>query len=236
MAFTAADVMLRAQYILQDAGSVRWTPPELRLWLNDAMREIAVHKPNATARSVEMALQKGTYQVLPDEYQTLLKITRNLATTDASSDRRGGGRAITPITRDIMDQQIPGWQDDAVMPYAKQVVHYIDEIINPRSFYVVPGNDGTGLVEAVVSRIPTEIPEPPAPGNLDAAGYTSTVDLPDAYRSAVVDYMLYRAFSKDSQVPNGFQRAAAHYQQFATALGLKAQGEAGARMAAGKEA
>lgn len=236
MAFTAADVMLRAQYILQDASAVRWTPPELRLWLNDALREIAIRAPNATSASVEITLQQGTYQTLAAEYQSLLRITRNLTTLDASASKRGGGRVVTPIAREIMDAQLPGWQDNAVLPYARTVIHYIEEILDPRSFYVVPGNDGNGVVEAIVSRVPQEVPVPAAPASpLDVASYTTTVQLADVYRNAVVDYMLYRAFSKDMQLAGAFERARAHYGQFADALGIKLQMDQAGRMAARSE-
>lgn len=233
MPFTAAEVMTRAQYILQDAGSVRWTPIELRLWINDALREIAIRKPNATAASIEMDLVVGTYQTLPAGYQSLLRITRNLVTLDASVSKRGGGRVITPVAREVMDAQLPGWQDTAVLPYSRVVMHYIEEIIDRRSFYVVPGNDGDGVVEAIVSKIPAEVPVPTAPASaLDVASYTTNVDVQDVYRNAIVDYMLYRAFSKDMQLAGAFERAQAHFAQFAGALGIKLEMEQAGRVAA----
>lgn len=231
MPFQAREVMTRAQYILQDAGAVRWTAPELRLWLNDALREIAIRKPNATAESVELSLQRGTYQRIPDEFQSLISINRNLVTLDDSPERRGGGRIVTPTMREVMDAQIPGWQDNAKLPYARQVMHYIEEIIDRRSFYVVPGNDGTGIVEATVSRIPAEVPVP-AGNVLDAESYDTVVEIGDIYRSALVDYSLYRAFSKDMNIQGGAQRAQMHYQQFADALGIKVQMEDMTRQAA----
>ena len=234
MPFEARDVMIRAQYVLQDSGAVRWTAPELRLWLNDGLREIAIRKPNATSASVELNLQKGTFQKLPVGYQSLVRITRNLATLDASPDKRGGGRAITKIHREVMDAQIPGWQDDDVLPYSAQVMHYIEEIIDRRSFYVVPGNDGTGIVEAVVSKVPPEIPAP-ASDILDVDSYDTVVDLADEYRNALVDYSLYRAFSKDMNIAGGAQRAQMHYQQFADTLGIKMQMEDMTRQAARME-
>jgi hypothetical protein len=234
MAFQAKEVMLRAQYVLQDAGAVRWTAPELRLWLNDGLREIAIRKPNATSASVEIALAKGTYQKLPAGYQALVRITRNLDTLDDSVDKRGGGRAITKIHREVMDAQIPGWQDSSVLPYSKQVMHYIEEIIDRRSYYVVPGNDGTGTVEAIVSRVPAEIPEP-ATAILDVDSYDTVVEIADEYRNSLVDYSLYRAFSKDMNIAGGAQRSQMHYQQFADALGIKVQMEDMTRQAARME-
>lgn len=223
MAFTAKDVMLRATTVLQDAGAVRWPATELLLWLNDAAREVALHKPNAVAETVEIQLSEGTWQTLPDEYISLIRVSRNLATSAQAVGGRTGGKAITPIVREILDAQMPGWQDPSVLPSSPQVNHIIQDMMDPRTFYVVPGNDGTGMIEAIVSKMPTEIDQPANP--LDMDSYTATVDLPDIYRNALVDYVLYRAFSKDMNLAGNGQRAAAHYQQFAQAIGLKTQTE-----------
>jgi hypothetical protein len=75
-----------------------------------------------------------------------------------------------------------------------------------------------------VASLPAEISTPTDLLNIDA--YTAVVDLQDIYRNALVDYILYRCFSKDMNLPGAAQRAPAHYQMFMTALGMKAQGEA----------
>lgn len=224
MAFTAASVMLSVQTILNDAASVRWTAVELHTWLNDALREIAVLKPNAVAKTVELSLQEGAYQTLPEDHFNLFRLTRNLATTEISPTGRGGGRIITQVEREVMDMQIPGWMDTAVMPYSKNVVHFINDISDMAAYYVVPGNDGTGIVEAICAVMPAMVPAPAADA-LIVSSYTSEVDIPDIYRNALIDYMLYRAFSKDASLPGIAQRAAVHYSQFASALGLKFQAE-----------
>ena len=41
MTFYARHVMSRASIILNDVGAVRWTAPELRNYLNDALRALA---------------------------------------------------------------------------------------------------------------------------------------------------------------------------------------------------
>lgn len=223
MAFTAKDIMLRVQLVLNDAGAVRWTLPELRLWLNDGLREIVTAKPNANAKTVELPLQKGTYQVLPDTYVALMQITRNLTSVDASVNKRAG-RAITTIQRATLDAIMPGWQDPAVLPYAAQVVHVIDNQMDPRTFFVAPGNDGTGTVEAIVSELPADIAEPINPLLIDS--YTATVPLHDIYRTVLTDYVLYKAFSKETDVATASQRAVGHLTRFNDALGVKMSKEA----------
>ncbi|HEV8034386.1 DUF6682 family protein [Yoonia sp.] len=220
MAFTAASVMLSVQTVLNDATAVRWTAVELHTWLNDALREIAVLKPNAVAKTVELDLQQGAYQTLPEGHFALFRLTRNLATNAESATGRGGGRVITKVEREVMDMQISGWMDNAVMPYTKNVVHFIDDISDMAAYYVVPGNDGTGVVEAICAVMPTLVPAPET-DTLMVSSYTSEVDISDIYRNAIIDYMLYRAFSKDASIAGIAQRAGVHYSQFANSLGLK---------------
>lgn len=223
MAFTVADVLSRTTKLLQDASGSRWSYAEQIDWINDALREIAIHKPTATAQTVEITLKKGTLQYLPAEYQTLVTVTRNLFTIDSDTDGRSGGRSITPVSRQLVDSFLPRWHDPDFIPYAKEVRHVVVNTDNPRSFFVVPGNDGTGVVEAVVSAVPAKISTPPAPGAIES--YTEAVPIDDLYLNAVVDYTCYRAFSKDMVLAGAAQRAQGHYALFAQALGLKIKAE-----------
>lgn len=224
MPFTAKDVMMRASSILQDHGFIRWPLSEIRLYLNDAMREIAMRKPTATAVTVELALQPGTYQVLPDSYHALLAVNRNLVTLDGDPARRGGGRAITLVKASTLDNSMPGWGNAAVLPYHRTVVHLVEDMSDQAAYHVVPGNDGTGIIEAVVSKLPALVPSPANPLDIDAyAAYSC--DIKDIYQNTLLDYVLYRCFSKDINVPGAPNRAQAHYQQFAEALGIKRQAE-----------
>ncbi|MCK7581011.1 MAG: hypothetical protein MZV65_38935 [Chromatiales bacterium] len=49
------------------------------------------------------------------------------------------------------------------------------------------------------------------------------IKLDDIYANAILDYVLYRAYSKDAEYAANAQRAALHYQAFTNALGVKTQ-------------
>lgn len=221
----AKDILQRASITLHDSGSVRWPLPELLLYLNDAMEELALHKPNAVTQTVELTLGKGTWQTVVDPHISLVRVIRNLATLDASASKRTGGIAITVTERMALDLVMPGWQDPSVLAQSAVVNHIIQDLADPRSFYVVPGNDGTGTIEAVVAVKPAAIVEPGNP--LDIASYAIDItDVPMIFKNALTDYVLYRAYSKDSTDPGAAQRSQAHYQLFANAIGLKQQTDA----------
>jgi len=50
----------------------------------------------------------------------------------------------------------------------------------------------------------------------------------DYYRNALLDYVLYRAFAKDSDSANQAQRSQNHYQMFMQAIGEKFSGDTNA--------
>lgn len=224
MAFTAAQVMTRASTILQDAGAVRWTNPELHDWLNQALIEIATQKPNARTEVVVLDLVAGTQQELPAEYTTLSRVMRNKRAST------GGSAIRTLASREILDAQMPDWQDSTKLPNAADVAYVIHDLAAPRSFMVVPGNDATGKIEAIVGRNPTPVPTPANPLLINS--YTAEVDLPDIYQGAVLDFLLSRAFSKDSGAPDAAARAVAHYEKATAAIQAISAGDAAMSLSA----
>lgn len=215
MSINAAATLSRAMTILQDETGVRWPLAELRQWFNDALREITLLKPTAASSSVVVALDPGTYQKLPARFTRVLRVTRNLRAQQDSP--RLGGRPIRTVDRDMLDSQAPDWHDERRMRRAREVRNACVDDAEPTAFWVYPGNDGKGFVEVVASKIPDGIPAP-AQHLDDLASYAATIELQDIYSNVLLDYVLYRAFSKEAQFAGSAQRAAAYYQQFVGAL------------------
>lgn len=217
MPMTGAELLERAATVLQDQAHVRWPLPELGNWLNDGLRAVVTVKPAASSRSVPLQLAEGTLQSLADpKHLKLLRLPRNLQ----QADTRIGGRAIRPVTRETLDASEPYWHDRAAVPFRKEVRQYVFDEAAPREFYVYPGNDGNGVVEAVVSVLPALIT---AAGEPDTLGsWATAIDLPEPYPVVLLDYVLHRAFSKDD-IAGDAGRAQLHLQAFMGALGVKAQ-------------
>ena len=233
MAFTAADVMRRAATTLQDESSVRWKATELHSYLNDGILAVVELKPTAKSETVNLPLVAGTLQTLPEQYTTLSRVICNVL-DDVPLTL---GAVITPInSRDLMDMLVPGWHDPTIVPYSRQVVHVIHEITNPRSYHVVPGNNATGMIRAVVSAKPAPVASPTAPSDAVIANYTAEVDLPDEFRMALADYVLYRAYSKDARLAGSAARAQAHFDLFRASVANLTAGEVGMSLAAANAA
>ncbi len=222
MAITARDVLERARRIALDEASVRWPLPELLDWLNDAQREIALHKPSAFARTIVFACQPGTYQVIPAGYHQFLSAVRNLKT--GAESPRVGGRAVTAVDREDLDAMHRDWHDTDRHPATRDVRHVVFDANAPQDFYVFPANTGAGLLELVLAKTPARLVPPQDDVEL-IESYAATLDAPDIYLSALVDYVVYRAYTKDAQIAGLAARAAAHFQQFAASIGLKLQRE-----------
>lgn len=210
MPASISGVIRRVQTVLQDALGTRWDEAELLDWFNDARREFAVARPFEFAKRVAISLEAGPLQRLPAEAFQLIRINCNLA----SAAPRVPGRAISLVEGRVLDAMNPSWQDAKHVPYARIAKHYAYEPNELDSFYVYPGNDGTGVVEASVAVLP-----------VDATSTAEPIGVRDIFLNALVDYVLYRAFSKDADHPGNAERAAGHYAAFAGAVGAQAMSE-----------
>lgn len=222
-ALVAKDLLERVSTLLQDPDHVRWPLSELADALNDGMLEACLVKPSAFAETVVLDLQQGTWQTLAAGQSQFLRAVRNITSAEGVTPR-SAGPAITPVERDQLDHQIPNWHKANTVPFATTVQHVMTDPMNPTDFYVFPGNTGSGRIEAMVAMEPTLVTKPADPTVL--ANYTSTIDMAPIYKSALIDYMLYQAYSKDMQMAGSAQRAVAHYQSFLQKLGSRRQVEA----------
>lgn len=217
MPVVVKDVLYRATVILQDSATVRWPLPELAVWVLDGAKEIALNQPSAAAVTIAVNLIAGTRQYVDATlYQAMMRVDRNLK-VDGTGDK-----VIRPTTKSVMDTQNPHWHNGAKVPFTALVEHVIIDVIDPMSFYVYPGNTGTGRIECVMSKIPVLTGTPTDPNDIDSYSAV-TVPLISVWQSALVDYVLYRAFNKDSQLAGSEQRAAAHFGQFVAAMNARQQ-------------
>jgi hypothetical protein len=219
MPIIARDILTQARVILQDGGATRWPLTELVTWLNAGLRELPMRMPSATATNFVLALVAGTKQTLPDAYASLIRVNRNVT---GIFPAHVGSMAVTPIVREILDAQNPHWHDPVRTPFRAMVRHVMSDPYDQRTYYVYPGNDGTGQIECLMSAIPVAVAVTGGADPEDIDSYGMSIAVQSIFQSALVDYVLYRAFSKDMQLAGAADRAGAHYGQFTAALDTKA--------------
>jgi hypothetical protein len=211
MATTVQSVIDRVQTVLQDTTGVRWpVVAELVLWINDAQREIALLKPDASAINETVTLVDGTKQDIPSAGNRLLKVVRNMSAASGGT----GKRAVRLVDVEVLNGQTPDWHDPTVAgdaAHTNVVKHYIYEESNPRNFYVYPGVSGAAYLEIIYSSNPTTVAQG---GNLS---------IPDIFANAVMNYVLYMAYMKDAEYAGNSQRANSHFALFTNSITGKGQ-------------
>jgi len=206
---TVASVISKVQTILQDATGIRWPDAELLGWVNDGQREIVLYKPNAFVKNTAVKLTTGTKQTLPADGVQLIDVVRNMGVSGGTP-----GRAIRITMREILDSQVPNWHAATA---DVEVKHYMYTVLDPKTFYVYPPQPAVdqNYVELIYGAAPTDC----------VVGGTITLD--DIYQTILLDYCLYRAYSKDTEFAADQNRATAHQNAYIAALTGKAKVEAG---------
>lgn len=196
MAIPVADIIDQVKVTLMDVDGARWPTGELVEWLNKAVREIIRLVPDAGVLTIDHALVAGVRQTLPTGGLRLVDVVKNAT----------GGAAIRQMDRDVLDVYRPAWRTET----NAVVQGYLYDSRDPKSFEVFPGRAGAASVTIVYQAIP------------DEADVGENLPLDDIYQGAVIDYMLFRAHSKDSEDSSpDMQRAQAYYQGFLATLGVK---------------
>jgi hypothetical protein len=214
MPISAQSIIRRAVETMQDNTSVRWPVAELVRYLNDGQREVVLYRPDSMVTNATVALVAGAKQAVPTNGSKLIDVIRNTA---------GTKRSVRMTVRNILDTQSPNWYN---LTGVTEILHYMYDARDPKVFYVYPPAASSGAsVEIVYSAYPADITEP-ADGALYTA-VTGNISLPDIYGNVLADYILYRAYTKDSEYAGNAQRAQAHYGAFQAALTTEMAGTTG---------
>jgi len=200
---TAQSLIDKAHVILHDTTSVRWPDTELLGWLNDGVLELVNIKPDAAAQTALVRLTPSdTKQTVSGNIIQILNIIRNNSTK----------KPMRMVDREILDAQIPNWH--STVSATNDAIHWCYDELNPKVFYVYPAVSGSTVdVLMVYSQAPASI----------TVGQTIPVD--DTYAPALLNYILYRAYSKDADYSANKDRMMNAYQSFMSSLGVRMQRE-----------
>ena len=193
---TVAELFSRITTLLNDTYKVRWTEPELLQWFNDGLRDTSVIDPAASQKSYVDTLDPGAKQSLPAEAMLLIDIVGNVAAGGAAA------KQIRMCDRATLDAAFPGWQMETPKASIQNVMY---DPRYRRTYWVYPPAVAGIQIELVYSFIPVVV------------ATTDTVPLDPIYNTPLVDYVLYRSLSKDSEAGNA-QRAAGYLSTFTAAV------------------
>ena len=203
-----SSLLNRVGTLLQDAGNIRWTSSEVLDWFDDGQREVIMLKPEAGAVNEALALAVGTKQAIPATGIQFLDAVRNTT-----------GRAVRVVSREILDAQRPDWHTDTG---ATTIQHFTFDPRDPKRFYVYPPAASGATLDVVYAKAPTALSRS---GTAPNQTCSTVIAIDDVYANALVDYALYRAYSKDAEYAGNAQKAVAYYTAFANGLGILLKNE-----------
>lgn len=254
MAVTAREIFERARRTLFDMTGVRWTDNELLEYVNDAQAQIVLYRPDANAVTETIVLDSGSRQSLAGKTSKppirLLRVIRNAK--EVSLNNLVPGNAVRESSRLALDSELPTWHVHAPGSPNREVSHFTSDLFDPLGFYVYPavnrviasGYSTTNFnvrLELVYAAVPSELK---VAGVWDSTGSTfvgATADdleahgIGDHYAPTILDWVMYRAYSKDTNYAGNFGRAVAHLQAFSSSLGVSVRNSLRASIPSGAD-
>lgn len=203
---TVQEVITRASELLFDQNNARWPVKELIRWISDAQWEIIGYRPDLGATTALVTLVAGAKQDLkgsPYYAIRIMNVTRN-----------SGGAGVRITQMENLTAYNPEWSTTTATAGIK---NYMFNEASPTVFWVYPPAAGGEVVEVSYYKCPAMLDE-------NMADPTQvTLDIPDTFFNQVLDYVMFRAMSKDAEAGSLTERAVAHLQAFKTYFGDKAQ-------------
>lgn len=190
--------------VLGDSKYRTWTIQAHYQYLSDALRVLASLKPGYFAALHKWQLDANKVeQTIPTGYYLMLRDPYNMGAAGTAY-----GRTMTQTKTEALTDIDPSWR--AVAP-AAAVKHYVyDAERAPKRFECYPPPNAALWVQGELAADPTGI-----------ADQNDTLSCHDTAVPALVEWMLYRAYSRDDEKTFAPQKAAAHVALFFQLLGIK---------------
>ena len=196
---------------LNDPNDDWWTESQLIGFINDAMRQLSLVRPDATSVVEVVTLVPGTKQAVPTARRRLLNVIRNMG-----ADGNTPGAVVWPVDRASLDSFNPDWHQD---PEAVAIDNFILDEDYPKTYYVTPPVHSTTVVQV-------EVAFSVNPTLVSASGDTMTVD--DVYKGPILHWALYRAYAVETESITSTKRAEEHKIEFYQSLDIKIRVDTGA--------
>jgi hypothetical protein len=185
---------------------LRWPVPELLNYLSEAINAVVQGKPALFVAVVQLPLAPGSTQRLPEDYSRILDIHFNV-----NADGTEGPNVLPGVYNLQQAFQKPGCPSSALIEVfsaypGSERYFWVDPPV-PRNLSYTP------KVEALVMLAPQPVTSIDQPIVFPGAS-------PQLYQSALVDWMLYRCYSKDQESATSFERSQAHFKAFQQYVGM----------------
>lgn len=219
---TVGDLVVRVARQLGDYSDTdevsrftTWSKETLIDYYNEAALLTVANRPDAFADTVEITLKPGSLQTIPEGYRAFAKIELNVNTdgTEASPVVPGDEYFTKIMAKKacLADACTTSASDYAVKSFTKSNLSDTEFAVSPP----VPAGMSP-RVKAVLIKNPAKV----CPGDFDKCVQFNAI-----YSPAIVEWMLYRAWSGDAEILGGANQAALHRNTFYQILGVQLQRE-----------
>lgn len=198
MAILVSEIFSTVREVIQDELGVRWDDSELINYLNDAVRTAVLLKPDINPITEEFTCVAGHKQTWASDLAT--EIVQLLDVTQTTSTGGGTETSVTFIKRNVLDLELPTWR--SATP-SNTIQHYMYDDKQRDVFYVYPPATAGATIEVVYTGLPVAV-----------IATTDEVPLIDIYAPALTNYVIWRAFTKDSDFAGNLQIAGGYYGAF----------------------
>ena len=175
----ASAVIAKARQQLNDeTETYRWSDPELIGWLDQGQKEVVRLEPTANPVNATISLAEGNLQSIPSDGYGFIKTNANMG-----SDGQTPGKIVNMIDRNRIDILMPDW----TTARASSVIHLACRHENPRKFEVYPKPQTPRHLSITYGQIPATVTQ-----------LTDDLTLNDTYESVLLDYILYRTLTGET--------------------------------------
>ena len=210
---TVLEIIDRVTFVTKDVDHERWSTEELIAWINDAIAQIASIHPRAASQYMILNLAAGSRQDLRTIAPSIRWVRLHELVCNANANTPNG-TTIRQIPRPSLDFAKRTWRAGTLSAEVKEYAMDEREVF---TFDVNPPVSAGTQVYALTSIRPDPVEDE-----------DEQFPLPDAYYIPAVDYVLFRAFSKDANDQSYAARASGHLQAFQLSMGVET-GDAGAK-------
>lgn len=193
----ANTIVSRAVQVLHDAGYTRWPSSELLQWSSDGQLATAHRIPSAYQLEEDFSLAIGPSQTLPNNTLELIDVLYNVAT----------GYPIHKMDRSVLDIY-RAYETASDVDLGLGIESYYYDPRNRKHFIVAPAPTAAGATIRIVRGV---LPDA-------LTSLSSSFQIDDRYVEGILDYVLFRAFGKDSEDASSRELSQKHYQAWVASL------------------
>lgn len=214
------DILDRVRALYNDPDYVRVPKATYLQFLDDAINQLILLRPDAHVKTEVVKLQQGTRQSIPAAGYALIDIYMNKTPVDVPNGVFDNGAPVLQVERKDLDY-FSSWHTIDKNP--TEIEEFAYDMRTPRTFWVSPAIGANDVyVEMDYSYGSIEYAK-----QLDAMTFDEvcglTLEVEDVFKAPLISYMLYLLYSTDSSSVIDKDIAQRYEQSFYQALGLEYQ-------------